>query len=107
MTAKRKLSTILSADVLGSSRLLPEDQRATLETLTKYRQLVRERVTAHDCRVVDSPGDALLAEFASAVEALECSLETQRELAKRNSQLAEHRRMLFRFGINVGDVIEK
>jgi class 3 adenylate cyclase len=63
MTAKRKLTTILSADVFGYSRLMSDDEHATLETLTKRRQLIRDRVQAHGGRVVDAPGDALLAEF--------------------------------------------
>ncbi len=107
MPSHRKLAAILSADVAGYSRLMGNDERATVETLNAYRQVIRERVERHHGRVVDSPGDALLAEFPSAMEAVECADETQRELAKRNAQLAEHRRMIFRFGINVGDVIEE
>ncbi len=86
---------------------MSDDERATLDTLTAYRQVIRGRVEHHEGRVVDAPGDALLAEFPSALEAVECALEIQSELAKRNSQLAEHRRMLFRIGINIGDVIEE
>jgi len=107
MSSHRKLAAILSADVAGYSRLMGDDERATVETLNTYRHIVRERVERHEGRVVDSPGDALLAEFPSAVEAVECAEEIQHELAKRNAQLAEHRRMLFRIGINLGDVIEE
>src|SRR5438046_4548379 len=105
MTSHRKLAAILSADVAGYSRLMADDERATVETLNSYRQLIRERVTRHEGRVVDSPGDALLAEFPSAVEAVDCAAEIQHGIAKRNAQLAEHRCMQFRIGINLGDVI--
>src|SRR5215510_40352 len=107
MSSHRKLAAILSADVAGYSRLMADDERATVETLSAFRQVIRERVERHGGRVVDSPGDALLAEFPSAVEALDCAQEVQHELAKRNAQLAEHRRMQFRIGINLGDVIEE
>jgi len=107
MSQRRKLTAILSADVVGYSRLMGDDERATVETLHTYRRLIRERVEQHHGRVVDSPGDALLVEFSSAVEATDCAQEIQRELGKRNAQLAEHRRMQFRIGINLGDVIEE
>ena len=107
MTTHRKLAAILAADVAGYSRLMADDERATVDTLNTYRHLIRERVTRHEGRVVDAPGDALLAEFPSAVEAVDCATEIQHELAKRNAQLAEHRRMVFRIGINLGDVIEQ
>lgn len=107
MNSHRKLTAILSADVAGYSRLMSDNERATLDTLTAYRQVIRERVERHGGRVVDAPGDALLAEFPSAVEAVECAMEAQAELGKRNAQLVEHRRMHFRFGINIGDVIEE
>ena len=107
MTSRRKLAAILSADVSGYSRLMADDERATVESLTAYRHIIGEFVERHGGRVVDSPGDALLAEFSSAVEAVECAQEVQHQLAKRNAQLAEHRRMQFRIGINLGDVIEE
>src|SRR5262249_50887944 len=107
MPSHRKLTAILSADIAGYSRLMADDERATIETLHAYRALIRERIERHEGRVVDSPGDALLAEFPSAVEAVDCAQEIQHELAKRKTQLAEHRRMLFRIGINLGDVIEQ
>ena len=102
---ERKLTAILSADVAGYSRLMADDEAATVETLTRYRRVFADTVERHDGRVVDSPGDNVLAEFASVVEAVECANEIQRELARRNRQLAEHRRMEFRIGINLGDVI--
>jgi TolB-like protein/class 3 adenylate cyclase/tetratricopeptide (TPR) repeat protein len=107
MTSHRKLAAILSADVAGYSKLMADDERATVETLNAYREIIRKHVEAHDGRVVDSPGDALLAEFPSAVEGVQCAVEIQQELGRRNTQLAEHRRMQFRMGINLGDVIEE
>jgi adenylate cyclase len=107
MTPHRKLVAILSADVSGYSRLMADDERATVDTITTYREVMGELVERHRGRVVDSPGDAVLAEFPSPVEALECAREIQHQLGKRNAQLAEHRRMHFRVGINLGDVIEQ
>jgi class 3 adenylate cyclase len=106
-TSKRRLAALLSADVAGYSRLMADDEAATVETLTRYRQVFAEQVERHDGRVVDSPGDNILAEFASPVEAVACANEIQHELARRNRQLAEHRRMEFRIGVNLGDVIAK
>ena len=106
MAPFRKLSAILSSDVAGYSRLMGEDERATLETLKVYRQVMGNSVADHGGRVVDSAGDALLADFPSAVEAVRSAVEIQRELAQRNAMLPEHRRMLVRIGVNLGDVIE-
>jgi len=105
--SSRKLAAILSADVAGYSRLMANDERATIDTLTAYRKVFRDRVAAHEGRVVDSPGDALLAEFPSGVESVQCAVEIQQELARRNAQLADHRHMRFRIGIKLGDVIEE
>jgi len=102
---ERKLSAILSADVAGYSRLMAQDEEATVRTLTLYRDLISRMVQGHRGRVVDSPGDNLLAEFASAVEAVGCAVEIQRELKVRNAELPQERRMAFRIGINLGDVI--
>ena len=107
MTTHRKLAAILSADVAGYSRLMADDEAATLRLLNDARSLFRERIHAHGGRLIDTAGDSVLAEFPSAVEAVDCASEIQRELAKRNAQLAEHRRMVFRIGINLGDVIEQ
>jgi len=104
---KRKLAAILSADVAGYSRLMGDDEAATVRTLTDYREVFRDHIARHQGRVVDMPGDNLMAEFASPVEAVEAAAEIQRDLARRNRQLAEHRRMDFRIGINLGDVLEK
>jgi TolB-like protein len=105
MTTHRKLATILAADAVGYSRLMADDEAATLRSLNDARALFRERIEAHGGRLIDTAGDSILAEFPSAVEAVDCAVEIQHELSKRNSQLAEHRRMQFRIGINLGDVI--
>ncbi|MDP6351550.1 MAG: adenylate/guanylate cyclase domain-containing protein [Alphaproteobacteria bacterium] len=101
------MAAILSTDVAGYSRLMEDDAAATVETLTKFREIFRGGIARHQGRVVDAPGDNLLAEFASPIEAVECAVEVQRELFRRNRQLAEHRRMEFRIGINLGDVLEQ
>jgi adenylate cyclase len=107
MSQRRKLAAILSADVVGYSRLMGDDEQATLSTLTAYRQIFAQHIAAHEGRVVDSPGDALLADFPSAMEAVECAIDIQRELAGRNASVPEHRRMRFRIGVNLGDVTEQ
>jgi adenylate cyclase len=104
---KRKLTTILSADVKGYSRLMGEDEEWTLRTLNTYKGLIRNLVGEHRGRVVDSPGDNVLAEFASVVDAMECAVEIQQVLRAKNAMLPETRRMDFRIGINLGDVIEE
>ncbi len=102
----RKLAAILSSDVFGYSRLMGDDEQATFEAVVGVRALMKRHVQAHAGRVVDATGDALLAEFASAVEAVLCACEIQRELARVNADRPEHRRMLIRIGINLGDVLE-
>jgi len=104
---KRKLTAILSADVEGYSRLMGEDEDATIRTLTAYRELMSTLIQKHRGRVVDSPGDNLLAEFLSVVDAVRCAVEIQEELKVRNAELPENRRMVFRIGINLGDVVEE
>ena len=104
---KRKLIAILSADVAGYSRLMGNDEETTIRTLTDYRAAISNLVKHHRGRVVDTTGDNLLAEFASAVDAVKCSVEIQRDLAERNTQLPYNRRMEFRIGVNVGDVVEE
>ena len=101
----RKLSAILSADVQGYSRLMGDDEIATVETITEYRDIVTSLVTQWKGRVVDSPGDNILAEFASVVDAVQCAVEMQNVLKAKNEELPENRRMIFRIGINLGDVI--
>jgi adenylate cyclase len=104
---KRKLTAILSADVKGYSRLMAENEKETVHTLNAYKEVITGLIQHHHGRVVDAPGDNLLAEFASVVDAVECSVEIQRELKTRNTELPENRRMEFRIGVNLGDVIEE
>jgi class 3 adenylate cyclase len=102
---ERKLMAIFSADVQGYSRLMGEDEGATIRTLTTYREVITTFIQQHRGRVVDSPGDNLLAEFASAVDAVQGALAIQRELRARNAELPDNRKMEYRIGINVGDVV--
>jgi adenylate cyclase len=102
---QRKLAAIFSADVQGYSRLMGDDEVATVRTLTAYRDVMATHIQAHRGRVVDSPGDNLLAEFASVVDAVECAVAIQHDLKTRNAELPAPRQMIFRIGINLGDVI--
>jgi adenylate cyclase len=104
---KRKLTAILSADVEGYSRLMGEDEDTTIRTLTTYRELMTTLIQKHRGRVVDSPGDNLLAEFGSVVDAVRCAVKIQEELRVRNTELPENKRMHFRIGINLGDVVQE
>ena len=104
---KRKLTAILSADVKGYSCLMGEDEVGTIRTLNIYKEVMTNLVQQHHGRVVDSPGDNLLAEFASVVDAVQCAAEIQKELKVRNYEVPENRRMEFRIGVNLGDVIEE
>jgi adenylate cyclase len=104
---KGKLTAILSADVKDYSRLMREDEEATVRTITTYREVIGSVVQKHRGEVVDSPGDNILAEFASVVDAVRSAVEVQEELKARNAELPENRRMEFRIGINLGDVIHK
>ena len=104
---KRKLTAVFSADVAGYSRLMGEDEAATVKTLEAYKQVMFSLIKQHRGRVIDSPGDNLLAEFASVVDAVQCGVAVQNELKARNADLLENRRMHFRIGINLGDVIEE
>src|SRR5512139_1550210 len=104
---KRKLTAILTADVKGYSRLMSEDEVGTIHTLNAYKEVMAGLIHQHHGRVVDAPGDNLLAEFASVVDAVQCAVEIQKELNSRNAELPENRRMEFRIGINLGDVIEE
>ena len=104
---KRKLTAILSADVQGYSRLMGENEEATVQTLKSYRTAIAGLVQQFRGRIVDTPGDNLLAEFTSVIDAVNCGVEIQRNLAKRNAELTDNRKMEFRIGINLGDVIEE
>jgi adenylate cyclase len=104
---KRKLAAILSADVKSYSRLMGEDEEWTLRTLNAYREVMRGLIHQHRGRVIDTAGDSVLAEFASVVDAVQCAVEIQQVLRAKNAMLPENRRMEFRIGINLGDVIEE
>jgi TolB-like protein/Flp pilus assembly protein TadD len=103
---KRKLAAILSADVKGYSRLMGEDEKGTVRTLNAYKEVMTGLIQHHRGRVVDAPGDNVLAEFGSVVDAVECAVEIQKELKARNAELPENRKMEFRIGVNLRDVIE-
>ena len=104
---ERKLTAILSADVQGYSRLMDDDEEATVRTLTAYRTAISDLVQQYRGRVVDSPGDNILAEFKSVVDAVNCAVEIQHDLAERNAELPDERKMQFRIGVNLGDVIDE
>jgi len=104
---KRKLAAILSADVEGYSRLMDQNEEATVRTLTTYRNAINDLAQQYRGRVVDTPGDNILAEFNSVVDAVNCAVEIQRDFAERNAKLSDNRKMKFRIGINLGDVIEE
>ena len=101
----RKLAAIFSTDVAGYSRLMGDDEEATIRTLTASREIISSLIQHYRGRVIDSPGDNLLAEFASVVDAVRSAVEIQRALKEKNAALPEQRRMQFRIGINLGDVI--
>lgn len=102
---ERKLTTILSADAVGYSRLMGQDETGTFTTLKTYRDLTAELITRQRGRVVNTAGDSILAEFPSVVKAVECAIEVQRSIAERNAGLPKDRQMWFRVGVNLGDVM--
>jgi adenylate cyclase len=104
---KRKLTAILSADVEGYSRLMGDDDEATVRTLTSYREVLSTLIQQHNGKVLDSPGDNLLSEFVSVIDAVKCAVAVQKEIKARNDELTENRRMQFRIGVNLGDVIHE
>jgi adenylate cyclase len=106
MTATRRLAALLAADVAGYSRLMGADEEGTHERLKAHLQeLVNPKVEEHRGRIVKNTGDGFLAEFASVVDAVRCAVEVQREMVAREPEVAEERRIRFRIGINLGDVI--
>jgi adenylate cyclase len=102
---KRRLTTVLCADVHGYSRLMGADEAGTLGTLRRYRTAIAGLVERHDGRIVNTWGDAVIAEFASVVEAVQCAVEIQQEISSRNSDSPHAHQMRFRIGINLGDVM--
>src|SRR5712691_11458308 len=102
---ERKLAAILCADVHGYSRLMGEDEEATLRTLSGHRKIIDGLIERHHGRFVNSAGDSVLAEFASVVEAVNCAVDSQNALKAENANLPSERRMEFRIGVNLGDVM--
>ena len=105
-TATRRLAAILAADVAGYSRLMGADEEGTHERLRAHlRELVDPKIKEHHGRIVKHTGDGMLAEFASVVDAVRCAAQVQRTMADRNAKTAEEKRITFRIGVNLGDVI--
>ena len=102
----RKLRAILSADVKGYSILMANDEIFTIKTIKEYRKIISDVVNQYKGRVVDSPGDNILAEFASAVDAVQGAVEIQNKLKKENDRLIEDKRLEFRIGVNIGDIVQ-
>ena len=101
----RRLAAILAADIAGYSRLMHEDETSTVRDLKAHQSVVLPLVGRHGGRIIDTAGDGILAEFPSVVGATECAIEIQAVMAARNQSVPEHRRMRFRIGINLGDVV--
>ncbi|MEE4113502.1 MAG: HDOD domain-containing protein [Desulfobacteraceae bacterium] len=104
---QRKLTAVLSADVKGYSTLMGDDEERTVNTITAYRKIFTAVVEKNQGRIVDSPGDNILADFGSALDAVTSAVEIQAALATRNAELPKNRQMFFRIGINLGDIIHK
>ena len=102
----RKLIAIMSADIKGYSILMADDEVFTIKMLNEYRSIMSHCIGQYNGRVVDSPGDNVLAEFGSAVDALQCAVEIQKKLKKENDRLVEGKRLEFRIGVNIGDVVQ-
>lgn len=102
----RKLRAILSADVKGYSILIADDEVFTIKTLKEYRRIMSNCIEQHNGRVMDSLGDNILVEFASAVNAVQCSVEIQKQLKAENDRLVEDKRLEFRIGVNIGDIVQ-
>lgn len=103
--SRRKLTTILASDVEGYSRLMSQDEEATLAILKEYREIIFRLIARHEGRVFNTGGDSVLAEFTSPVEAVRCAISFQEELRTRNAELDPNQQLRFRIGINVGDVL--
>src|SRR5215467_12660714 len=106
MTVARKLAAILAADVVGYSRLMEVDEEGTLADLKACRrELIEPSIARNEGRMIKLMGDGALVEFPSVVGAVRCAVEVQNAMAERNTAVPEHRRLMFRIGINLGDVI--
>ena len=106
-TLDRRLVAILAADVEAYSRLMALDEEGALATLSAHRAIADELIVAFRGRIANTAGDSVLAEFASVVDAVRCAIELQARIAAANGKLLEARQMLFRIGINVGDIMVK
>jgi adenylate cyclase len=104
---KRKLAAILSADVQGHSRLMEADEEGTIHTLKTYMEVINGFIQQHRGRVVATGGDSVLAEFAGVVDTVRCAVGIQEDLKERNKDVEKNRRMEFRIGVNLGDVVEE
>lgn len=104
---KRRLSAILNADDVGYSKLMEADEETTVRTMESYRKTVTSLIEHHDGRIIDSPGDSIMSEFASVVDAVQCAVEMQHVIKAKNAVVPEARRMQFRIGISLEDVIEE
>src|SRR5690348_1487564 len=105
MTVSRRLVAVFAADVEGYSRLMGVDEVGTLKRLTERRAILDRLIGDHRGRIANTAGDSVLAEFGSAVDAVQCAAEAQAALAEANSSLAQDRRIIFRIGIHIGDVM--
>ncbi|MCP3871882.1 MAG: adenylate/guanylate cyclase domain-containing protein, partial [Desulfobacteraceae bacterium] len=103
---KRKLAAILSTDVKDYSRLMADNEVETVKSIKVCRELLFQKISDHEGRVVDSPGDNILSQFSSVTDAVECAVEIQKTMLDHNKDLADDRKMEFRIGINLGDIIE-
>ena len=104
-TVERKLAAIFAADVEGYSRLMGQDEVGTLRTLTAYREIIDRLIASHRGRIFNTAGDSLVADFASAVDAVQCAVAVQDAMAKENAERPAGEQMRFRIGIHVGDVM--
>ena len=105
--ANRRLAVILAADIVGYSRLMALDEDGTVQTLATYQEVIAALVAEHQGRIFNLAGDGIMAEFASAVQAVRCAVAIQRMAARRNGDLAEDRQVVFRIGLNLGDVVAR
>lgn len=104
---QRKLAAIFHSDVAGYSKLMSDDEVATIHTISEYRDVMSKLIRQYRGRVVDTSGDNVLAEFSSVIDAMQSAVSIQKELKVRNAKLPERRRMQFRIGINIGEVIQE
>ena len=102
---ERRLVAIFAADVAGYSRLMSQDETATLQTLITHRQIMDRHITEYGGRIANTAGDSVLAEFPSAVDAVRCAAQVQDALTRANQDVSEDRRLQFRIGVHVGDVM--